>query len=158
MGNPAQEAPLMVEKSLNSMDLDQKNPGILLGTQPRNSGSCSSQKNPLDLGGIEKFGSTVGIFWSFFPSSEIPGWIFPLFCLLGWGNSGILGFLELDFQEKGEVPPWIWVGEIRIWEKQGEGSGGNFWGSFPFFPPHSLSLGILSMRKPGLRSLGIIPA
>ncbi|RLV82850.1 hypothetical protein DV515_00016578 [Chloebia gouldiae] len=46
LGNPAQEAPLMPEKSWNSTDLDQKNPRIVLGTQPGNSGSCSSQTPP----------------------------------------------------------------------------------------------------------------
>lgn len=117
------------------MDLDQKNPGILLGTQPRNSGSCSSQKNPLDLGGIEKFGSTVGIFLRFFPSFfAIPGWIFLLFWLLGWGNLGILGFLELDFQEKGGTSMDLgWENPDLGKAREGFGSGGNFWESFPFF-------------------------
>lgn len=65
----------------------------------------------------------------------------------------MLGFLEPDFRDNGGASGFG-LGKAR----EGFGSGGNFWRSFQFFPPHSQSLGILSMGKPGVGSLGIIPA
>lgn len=125
----------MLEKPWNSTDLDQKNPGILLGTQPRNSGSCSSQKHPLHLGGNRKVRKHswdfLEVFSLFF---AIPGWIFPLFWLLGWGDLGILGFLELDFWEKGGASMDLgWENPDLGKAREGFGSEGNFWKSFPFF-------------------------
>lgn len=56
------------------------------------------------------------------------------FCLMGWGNLGILGFLELDFQEKGGTSMDLgWENPDLGKAREGFGSGGNFWESFPFF-------------------------
>lgn len=127
--------------------------------QPRNSGSCASQ-NPPGFRGNRKVWKHSWEFLEFLSLFfEIPGCIFPLFHLLGWGNLGILGFLELDFREKGGASVDLCWENLDL-GKAGErfGSGGNFWGSFPFFPPHSQSLWILSIGKLGLESLGLIPA
>lgn len=103
----------MPEKSQNSRDLDQKKPGILLGTQPRNRGSCSSQK-PLGSGGNRKVWKHSWDFvevFSHFLRSQDAFSCFPI-C---W-DGGIWECCAF-WSWKREVPSWIWVGKSkgRVW-------------------------------------------
>lgn len=124
------------------MDLDQKNPGILPGGRSQGTLGPALPKNLPRFGGNRKVWKHSWDFLEFIPSFEIPGWIFLLFCLLGWGNFGILGFLELDFQENGGASMDLGWENLDLGKARGGfGSGRNFWGSFPFFSTLSSTFG-----------------